>query len=241
MACGEFGPGRMAEPLAIVAAVERELARPTLIPLPRRLRRTGPLAGRHVVVTAGPTYEPIDPVRFIGNRSSGRQGHAIARGRALRGRREVTLISGPVALADPPGRRRSSGSKRRARCAKRRSRRCPPTSSSPRPRSPTGASKTSATEKLKKGSAARADPVPGRKPRHSRRDREAAPRRRPALVIGFAAETEDVMENARAQACSAKVATSSSPTASPKEPDVSAAPTTRCRSSSPTGRSVGRA
>ena len=83
---------------------------------PRR-RRRGALAGRRVVVTSGPTYEPIDPVRFIGNRSSGLQGHAIAEAARARGRR-VTLVSGPVALADPAG-VRSCGSRRRARCSRR--------------------------------------------------------------------------------------------------------------------------
>ena len=101
MACGEFGPGRMAEPLAIVAAIERVISSPTASPLELSTPR-GPLGGRHVVVTAGPTYEPIDPVRFIGNRSSGRQGFALARA-ALAAGAKVTLISGPVALADPPG------------------------------------------------------------------------------------------------------------------------------------------
>jgi phosphopantothenoylcysteine decarboxylase/phosphopantothenate--cysteine ligase len=92
MACGEYGPGRMAEPMTIVAAIARELGggAPTS------------LAGRHVLVTAGPTHEPIDPVRFIGNRSSGLQGFAIANAAAAAGAR-VTLISGPVALADPDG------------------------------------------------------------------------------------------------------------------------------------------
>jgi len=102
MACGEFGPGRMAEPLAIVAAIERMLSSPTAIPLPGRSSSPGPLTGRHVVVTAGPTYEPIDPVRFIGNRSSGRQGFALAEAAVAAGAK-VTLISGPVALPDPPG------------------------------------------------------------------------------------------------------------------------------------------
>ena len=104
MACGEFGPGRMAEPLAIVAAIERALEGPTAIPLPPGVgARAGALdRGKHVVVTSGPTYEPIDPVRFIGNRSSGLQGHAIALA-ACRAGAKVTLISGPVALADPPG------------------------------------------------------------------------------------------------------------------------------------------
>lgn len=104
MACGEYGPGRMAEPLAIVAAIERALAGPTAIPLPAGVgaRRGESLAGVHVVVTSGPTYEPIDPVRFIGNRSSGIQGHAIAQA-AFGAGAKVTLISGPVDLPDPEG------------------------------------------------------------------------------------------------------------------------------------------
>ena len=88
MAEAEFGPGRMAEPLEIAAAVERLLA------------PSGPLAGKHVIVTSGPTHEPIDPVRYIANRSSGKQGHAIAKAAAEAGAR-VTLISGPVTLPDP--------------------------------------------------------------------------------------------------------------------------------------------
>jgi phosphopantothenoylcysteine decarboxylase/phosphopantothenate--cysteine ligase len=93
MACGEFGPGRMSEPETIVAAVAAML---------KRGAAAGPLAGRHVLITAGPTYEPIDPVRFIGNRSSGLQGYAIARAARDAGAR-VTLVSGPVALAKPEG------------------------------------------------------------------------------------------------------------------------------------------
>jgi phosphopantothenoylcysteine decarboxylase/phosphopantothenate--cysteine ligase len=90
MACNEYGVGRLAEPPQILAAIEALLA------------GEGPLAGRHAIVTSGPTHEPIDPVRYIANRSSGRQGHAIARALADLGAR-VTLVSGPVALADPPG------------------------------------------------------------------------------------------------------------------------------------------
>jgi phosphopantothenoylcysteine decarboxylase/phosphopantothenate--cysteine ligase len=90
---GEAGVGRMAEPLEIVAAVEKLLT-------------AGPgeksLAGKHVVITAGPTHEAIDPVRYIANRSSGKQGYAIARAAADAGA-EVTLVSGPVILADPAG------------------------------------------------------------------------------------------------------------------------------------------
>ncbi len=93
MACGEFGPGRMAEVPEIIAAIEGLMADPAV---------GRPLAGRHVVVTSGPTREPIDPVRYISNHSSGKQGHAIARAAAAAGAR-VTLVTGPVALADPVG------------------------------------------------------------------------------------------------------------------------------------------
>ncbi|HXW20967.1 MAG TPA: bifunctional phosphopantothenoylcysteine decarboxylase/phosphopantothenate--cysteine ligase CoaBC [Roseiarcus sp.] len=104
MACGEFGPGRMAEPLEIVAAIEAALANTTVIPLPGGARAafSSALAGMHVLVTSGPTHEAIDPVRFLANRSSGRQGHAIAEAAREAGAR-VTLVAGPVALPDPAG------------------------------------------------------------------------------------------------------------------------------------------
>ena len=89
MACNEYGPGRMAEPPAILAAIDAFFA-------------PGPLSGRHVLVTAGPTHEAIDPVRYLANRSSGRQGYAIAGALAALGAR-VTLVSGPVALDAPAG------------------------------------------------------------------------------------------------------------------------------------------
>ena len=101
LASGERGWGRMAEPEAIVDAVCRLLARPE----EARGAPLGPLAGRSIVVTAGPTYEAIDPVRFLGNRSSGRMGFALARQAAIRGG-AVTLIAGPVKLETPPGVRR---------------------------------------------------------------------------------------------------------------------------------------
>jgi len=89
MACGEFGPGRMSEPLEIVAAAEAALS-------------DGPLKGRHIVVTSGPTHEPIDPVRYIANRSSGAQGTAIASALAGLGAR-VTFVTGPAFLPPPAG------------------------------------------------------------------------------------------------------------------------------------------
>ena len=90
LAEGEIGTGRMSEPLAIVAAIENLLG------------ANAPLRGKHALVTSGPTYEPIDPVRYIANRSSGKQGHAIAAALAALGA-QTTLVSGPTRLADPPG------------------------------------------------------------------------------------------------------------------------------------------
>jgi phosphopantothenoylcysteine decarboxylase/phosphopantothenate--cysteine ligase len=90
MACGEFGPGRLPEPDAILEAISE------------RLGGRGRLAGRHIIVTAGPTHEPIDPVRVIANRSSGKQGFAIAAALAREGA-DVTLVSGPVSLETPSG------------------------------------------------------------------------------------------------------------------------------------------
>ena len=88
-ACGEEGTGRLSDPQEIVAAVLRQLG-----------MADGALSGRHALVTSGPTVEPIDPVRFIANRSSGKQGHAIAAALARQGAR-VTLVSGPVTLPPP--------------------------------------------------------------------------------------------------------------------------------------------
>ncbi|UWR30484.1 bifunctional phosphopantothenoylcysteine decarboxylase/phosphopantothenate--cysteine ligase CoaBC [Sulfitobacter sp. W002] len=89
MACGEFGPGRMAEPLEIVSAVEAQLG-------------NGPLKGKRILVTSGPTHEPIDPVRYIANRSSGAQGTAIARALRALGA-DVTFVTGPAEVAPPEG------------------------------------------------------------------------------------------------------------------------------------------
>jgi len=89
MACGEYGPGRMAEPLEIVAAVAAALA-------------DGPLTGKHVLVTSGPTHEPIDPVRYIANRSSGAQGTAIAQALLALGAK-VTFVTGPADVPPPVG------------------------------------------------------------------------------------------------------------------------------------------
>jgi phosphopantothenoylcysteine decarboxylase/phosphopantothenate--cysteine ligase len=89
MACGEYGPGRMSEPVEIVAAAGAMMV-------------AGPLAGRHVIVTSGPTHEPIDPVRYIANRSSGAQGTALATALARRGA-QVSFVTGPASVPPPPG------------------------------------------------------------------------------------------------------------------------------------------
>lgn len=93
MACGEFGPGRMAEPQAIASAIAAHFAAKAV---------PGLLAGKHVLITAGPTHEPMDPVRYIANRSSGKQGYALAQAAREAGAR-VTLVSGPVTLTPPAG------------------------------------------------------------------------------------------------------------------------------------------
>ena len=89
MACGEFGPGRMAEPMEIVAAVEAKLS-------------DGPLKGKRVLITSGPTHEPIDPVRYIANRSSGAQGTALANALSALGA-DVVFVTGPADVAPPSG------------------------------------------------------------------------------------------------------------------------------------------
>ena len=105
MACGEFGPGRLAEPLAIVAALERALAGGSIggmIPFESARPASNLLAGVKLLITAGPTQEPIDPVRYISNRSSGKQGFAIAQAAVAAGA-DVRIVSGPVDLPDPVG------------------------------------------------------------------------------------------------------------------------------------------
>jgi phosphopantothenoylcysteine decarboxylase/phosphopantothenate--cysteine ligase len=184
MACGEYGPGRMAEPLEIVAAIENALAMP------------GPLSGVKALVTAGPTQEPLDPVRFIANRSSGKQGYAIADA-LVRAGAETILVSGPVALA-PPARakllRVETAREMLAACESVLPvdvAVCTAAVADWRP-------ETLANQKIKKSDDAASPSV----------KLTANPDilatlsqlvRRPALVIGFAAETENVVEHAKAK------------------------------------------
>ncbi len=182
MACGEFGPGRLPEPAAIARAILAHGA-------------PGGLAGKRILVTAGPTHEPIDPVRYLANRSSGRQGFAIAAACAAAGA-EVMLVAGPVALPTPPGVRRLDVETARDMAA--------------------------AVEAALPADVAilvaavadwRAEPAPAKLKK--RRGQPPAPLalienpdilaglagspRRPALLIGFAAETDDLLGHARAK------------------------------------------
>ncbi|OAN50393.1 bifunctional phosphopantothenoylcysteine decarboxylase/phosphopantothenate--cysteine ligase CoaBC [Magnetospirillum moscoviense] len=184
LAEGESGIGRMAEPGEIVAAIEGLLAK-------------GPLAGIKALVTSGPTFEPIDPVRFIGNRSSGKQGHAIATALARLGA-DVTLITGPVRLADPSGVR---------------------TIHVETAREMLGAALGNLPADVAVCAAAVADWTVSNASKEKRKKYPGAPppaielaanpdilatlseagSARPRLVIGFAAETEKVLEHAKAK------------------------------------------
>ena len=225
LACGEVGSGRMAEPLEILAAIEECLARAT-----RRL------AGRRALVTSGPTREPIDPVRYLSNHSSGKQGHAIAAALAALGA-ETVLVSGRRRSRRRPA-LRWSRSRPRARCWRPARRRCRPISRSWRRRWPTGGSSAWPAQKLKKD---------GRGPPalHLVENPDilatiaGAANDRPRLVIGFAAETDDSSPTPSPSA-RARAATGSSPTTCRPAPARSAATATRSIWSMPTASRTGR-
>jgi phosphopantothenoylcysteine decarboxylase / phosphopantothenate---cysteine ligase len=198
MACGEFGPGRMAEPAAILEAIEQALAAGTAIgEAPESLLTdSGPLSGRHIIVTSGPTYEPIDPVRFLGNRSSGRQGHAIAQSAIGAGAR-VTLITGPVGLSDPVGAEVIHvGSAREMREAVEAA--LPADAFIAAAAVADWRTESVAHRKIKKGAA---ESPTLRLVENPDILAEVAKKTtmRPAVVIGFAAETENVTANAKAK------------------------------------------
>jgi len=183
MACNEFGMGRMAEPEEILAAIERAVA------------GEGHLAGVRALVTSGPTFEAIDPVRFIGNRSSGKQGHAIAAALADQGA-DVTLVSGPVGVPDPQGVRVVHVESAREMLA---------------------ACEVALPVDVAVCAAAVADWRPADVAAHKIKKGKGTPGltlvenpdilralstqggRRPRLVIGFAAETSDIVDHARAK------------------------------------------
>jgi phosphopantothenoylcysteine decarboxylase/phosphopantothenate--cysteine ligase len=198
MACGEFGPGRMTEPSAIVEAIEQALAAEmgSGAALQDPPGDSGPLSGRHVIVTSGPTYEPIDPVRFLGNRSSGRQGHAIAQAAIGAGAR-VTLVTGPVGLADPAGAEVVHvGSARDMREAVQAA--LPADAFIAAAAVSDWRAENIASQKIKKSAKESATLRLVENPDILA---EVAKKTtmRPAVVIGFAAETENVMANAMAK------------------------------------------
>jgi phosphopantothenoylcysteine decarboxylase/phosphopantothenate--cysteine ligase len=181
---GEEGPGRMAEPPEILAAIVGMMGAASL-----------PLAGKHVLVTAGPTHEPVDPVRYLANRSSGKQGFAIASAAAEAGAR-VTLVSGPVSLSDPPGVKvvRVETAEEMLAAVERA---LPADAAVMAAAVADWRSAHAADEKIKKGKAgtpvlelAENPDILARISRHAKR---------PRLLIGFAAETQNLIANAKAK------------------------------------------
>jgi phosphopantothenoylcysteine decarboxylase/phosphopantothenate--cysteine ligase len=184
MACGEYGFGRMAEPEAIFAAIMAALG-----------AGDGPLSGRRAIVTAGPTAEPLDPVRVLTNRSSGKQGYAIAAALAALGA-DVTLVSGPTALPAPTGVRRVDVETAREMLAACEAALpadiavCVAAVADWRPANED-------VRKIKKGETGPAPIALVENPDILAALAKGA--RRPRLVIGFAAETNDVEANAQAK------------------------------------------
>jgi phosphopantothenoylcysteine decarboxylase / phosphopantothenate---cysteine ligase len=185
MACGEYGMGRMVEPEDIVTALQRFFS------------TAQPLIGKRALVTSGPTYEPIDPVRYIANRSSGKQGHAIAEALARLGA-ATTLVSGPTQLADPAGVKVvkvESAAEMLSACS----------AALPADIAICAAAvcdwrvAEQAPEKLKKSPGDTPQPLQLTENPDILATLSAAGETRPGLVIGFAAETEDVIDNAKAK------------------------------------------
>jgi phosphopantothenoylcysteine decarboxylase/phosphopantothenate--cysteine ligase len=218
MACGEFGPGRLPEPEAIVRAIETllrgtgrgtargargggagaaaESARPLHQPSAGSPPRSGEetrLQGRHVIVTAGPTHEPIDPVRVIANRSSGKQGFAIADALAALGA-DVTLVSGPVVLETPRGVTRIDVET--AAQMKQAVEAALPADAAVLVAAVADWSVAAAPAKLKKADG---PPSLSWSPNPDILADLAASDRRPRLIVGFAAETQDVVAEAQAK------------------------------------------
>ena len=184
MACGETGLGRMSEPEDILLAITNYF------------QRNKPLAGYKALVTSGPTYEPIDPVRFIGNRSSGKQGHAIAAALNSAGA-SVTLISGPVALTDPNGVKTIH-----VETAQEMLTACEASLPSDIAICAAAVSdwrvKNTATQKIKKGDNKK-PPALEFVENPDILQTLSTHKQRPTLIIGFAAETENLLDNAKAK------------------------------------------
>jgi len=187
MACGEFGPGRLASPEVIVAAILDALG----------AGKTSPLTGRRILVTAGPTVEPIDPVRFIANRSSGKQGFAIAVALAELGA-DVVLVAGPVDLPTPAGISRINVETARdmlAACQSQPSLDAAVMVAAVADWRPAEA----ASEKIKKTSSSAPQSLTLVENPDLLAILSAPGPTRPRLVIGFAAETDHVLEHATAK------------------------------------------
>jgi len=186
--------GEMAEP---ESGVGRLIEPPLLLDAVRALLADGPLAGRHALVTSGPTLEAIDPVRFIGNRSSGRQGHAIAAALAGLGAR-VTLVSGPVSIPDPPGARVvrvESAREMLAACEAALPADVAVCAAAVADWRPAAA----AESKIKKAAGGSPSAILLTENPDILAVLAAEGPKRPRLVVGFAAETEDVLANAQAK------------------------------------------
>lgn len=194
MACGEYGPGRLPEPEAIVDAIERMLGAPDPLAGQPDFAPDAALAGRHILVTAGPTHEPIDPVRVLANRSSGKQGFAIAGALAALGAR-VTLVAGPVSLPTPAGVSRVDVETAREMAAAVD--KALPADAAVMVAAVADWRVEPAARKIKKGA--------GGPPSLSLVENPdilaelAVSPRRPKLLIGFAAETDNVVGNAQAK------------------------------------------
>lgn len=190
MACGEFGPGRMAEPAEILAAIDAHFSE-------NEFSGNPPLKGRRILVTSGPTHEPIDPVRYLANRSSGKQGHAIATALARMGA-DVTLVSGPTNLTAPAGvnlKRVETAREMLAACE----------AALPADVAICAAAVADwrvdidATQKIKKEAGAATPSLTLVENPDILATISKMKKGRPALVIGFAAETEKVIEHAVAK------------------------------------------
>ncbi len=201
MACGEFGPGRLPEPAAIFAAIKAALAaapaaismvgQPDFAPENHR-----PLFGRRILITAGPTHEPIDPVRYIANRSSGKQGFAIAAAAAEAGA-EVLLIAGPVDLPTPPGVIRVDV-ETAAEMAEEVQQGLPVDAAIMVAAVADWRAADTSTQKIKKDGSGAVPPLVLAENPDILAGVAKSPQR-PALLIGFAAETNDVIAHAEAK------------------------------------------
>ena len=190
MACGEYGPGRMAEPTEILAGIEAHFAGGAL-PL---MAASRPLTGRKVLITAGPTHEPIDPVRYIANRSSGRQGYALAQAAVALGA-ETVLVSGPVHLPIPPG-AQMMPVETAAEMLKTVEAELPADIAIFAAAVADWRVASASGQKIKKGSSGLPDLKLAENP-DILKTVAGAKSKRPKLVVGFAAETENVIANAK--------------------------------------------